>query len=86
MTGISSLAFWFHVHLFFGLPLITGVVLFIVWASRNVAKGDLKKLSLWLIAVGVVGALLTAPVASGFKMMLRSGDPASMRGMMRMMK
>ncbi|MDD5624053.1 MAG: hypothetical protein PHI23_05095, partial [Candidatus Peribacteraceae bacterium] len=62
----SPLLFAGHcIHFFFGVVALTGLVLFIVWAGKNLKKESLKTLSIWLIVLGVLGALLTFPMAAG---------------------
>ncbi|MDD5026048.1 MAG: hypothetical protein PHH13_01585 [Candidatus Peribacteraceae bacterium] len=53
------------IHFFFGVVALTGLVLFIVWASKNLKKESLKTLSIWLIVLGILGALLTFPMTAG---------------------
>ncbi len=86
MRGLASFAFWFYVHKIFLLASLVGVILFVVWAVKNVPKDQLKKLSLWLIVLGLLGALLTAPVGMSVKMLMGGTDKEVMRGMMRMMR
>lgn len=72
MSGIGAFAFWLHVHWFFGLVVLVGGILFLVWALRNLQGSKLKTLALWLVGIGVIGALVTAPFgALGFKWFMR---------------
>jgi hypothetical protein len=87
-SGIGSLAFWLHIHWFFGLTFLGGGFLFLLWASRSLGKESLKSLSLWLLATGLVGALLTAPMgALGWQLFMGQwkGGPMMDRGAAREM-
>lgn len=54
--GAGSLFGLFHLFcLSFGL----GLVLFVVWAVKALNKKELKKLVTWLLAVGLVGMILS---------------------------
>lgn len=48
-----------HLHAFFGLVLLVGVILFIAWALKALDKKSLMKLAVGLVVVGAIGALLT---------------------------
>lgn len=39
----------------FGLAFLLGLVLFLVWAIRDLKKKELKKMFAWLLIVGLVG-------------------------------
>jgi len=54
---------WLHIHWFFGSFAIVGFILLTVWALRNLRKETLKTLTLWLLVVGIVGTIVTAPLA-----------------------
>lgn len=65
---LTSFAFWWHLHALFILLTLVGTLTFVVWALRSLSKDSLKTLSLWLLGLGVVGVLLTAPMAAmGFR-------------------
>jgi len=36
-----------------------GLIFFVVWASKNLSKDKLKRLWIWMLAIGAVGCLLT---------------------------
>jgi len=59
-TASPLMGFGWALHCLFGLALFVGIVLFIVWAAQNLNKKALGKLVIWLIAVGLVGILLTS--------------------------
>jgi hypothetical protein len=40
-----------------GVVLMLGLVLFVVWAARDLKKKQLKKLVTWLLVVGIVGTV-----------------------------
>jgi Co/Zn/Cd efflux system component len=50
-------------HMLFALATVVGVILFILWANKNLGKAELKKLCKTLIIVGIVGAVLTCGAA-----------------------
>jgi len=47
-------------HCLSGLLLAVGVVLFIIWAAKNLKPAQLKNLSMWLVIIGVVGVVVSA--------------------------
>lgn len=58
---------WLHAHWFFAGFSIVGFVLFTVWAWKTLKGDKLKNLSIWLLAIGILGTLLTAsPAMQGF--------------------
>lgn len=62
--GMSPmLALGWHTHAMFGLALFIGLVLFVAWAIKHLKKDVLGKWVLWLVVIGLVGMLLTAPFA-----------------------
>ncbi|OGJ58893.1 hypothetical protein A2635_01685 [Candidatus Peribacteria bacterium RIFCSPHIGHO2_01_FULL_51_9] len=60
----SSGFFWVHVHWFFGLFALVGFILLTVWALKFLSAQSLKSLASWLLVVGILGSLLTAPLAA----------------------
>lgn len=58
---LGTIGFWLHVHWFFALTMIVGAVFFLVWGLKNLHGPKLMTLSLWLLAIGIVGALATSP-------------------------
>lgn len=65
MMDLSSSAgiVWLHIHWFFGSFAIVGFILLTVWALRSLRKETLKTLTLWLLVIGIVGTLVSAPLA-----------------------
>lgn len=61
---LSWLSVAWCLHGLFCLALFIGVILFVVWASKHLNKKGLKKLVIWLLAIGLVGLLITAPFAN----------------------
>jgi len=63
------------IHMFFCALLSVGVVLLIIWAAKYLKKEALKKLSITLIVLGLVGAMLTAgrgwPFGGGYRDTMR---------------
>jgi len=55
------LFFWLFKTLF-----IVGVVLFVIWASK-LKQDELQKWVVWLLVVGIVGALITSAVYPDYK-------------------
>jgi len=47
-------------QMIFGLTLLVGVVLFILWAIKSLSKDDLKRWALWLLVIGLLGLLFTS--------------------------
>ena len=63
MKGIKAGIFLLHIHWFFGAFAIIGFILLTFWALRNLSKERLKTFAIWLLAIGIIGSLLTAPAA-----------------------
>jgi len=53
---------WFamHFHMLFMLTIVLAVILFMVWAIRDLKAKKLVKLFIWMLAVGVIGSVITA--------------------------
>jgi fatty acid desaturase len=49
-----------HVHWLFGLALVLGAILFVVWAVRALNKKSLATWAAWLLIVGALGTILTS--------------------------
>ena len=47
------------IHALASAAFIVGTILFILWASKNLDKKGLKKLSTTLLIVGIIGAVVT---------------------------
>ena len=62
MHGVAT---GFHLHMLFGLMLGVGVIMFLMWAYKNLSKDALKKWAIGLIVVGALGTVLTG--CWGFK-------------------
>ena len=39
--------------------LLVGAVLFVFWAVKHLSKDKLKKLAIWLLAIGAIGCIAT---------------------------
>ncbi|MCA9371130.1 MAG: hypothetical protein KC680_04185 [Candidatus Peregrinibacteria bacterium] len=66
--GLSILVF--HAHMFFASFAIVGFILLTFWALKNLQKDKLKSAAVWLLVVGILGTLVTAPLATkGWKTM-----------------
>ena len=61
-NSFGGFSFGHHVHMVFGLFFFVGLILFTIWAVQNLKGGDLKKWVVWLLVIGVLGWLLTAPM------------------------
>ncbi len=96
MTGVGTGMFWLHLHWIFGGFAIVGFILLTVWAYKNLSGDKLKSATMWILAIGIIGTLVTAPfAASGFQWMMstsRGGngtghmmDGSHMQQMMQMM-
>ena len=73
MTGIGSGMFWLHLHWIFGGFAIVGFILLTVWALKNLTGDKLKTTTMWILAIGIIGTLITAPfAATGFQWMVNS--------------
>ncbi|TSC78787.1 MAG: hypothetical protein G01um101425_946 [Candidatus Peregrinibacteria bacterium Gr01-1014_25] len=53
-----------HLHWFFGVAALLGVILFLVWAIRTLNGPGMKRWALWFMIIGVIGSLVTAPLAA----------------------
>ncbi|MDP2642975.1 MAG: hypothetical protein Q8P62_03990 [Candidatus Peregrinibacteria bacterium] len=53
---------WFgmQIHMLFAVITFLGVVLFLIWAFRVLDKKKMFSWAVWLLALGILGALLTA--------------------------
>lgn len=56
----NMIGYFWHVHLFFGLLILTGLIFLFIWAAENLKPQDLTKWAAILIIVGLLGTLLTA--------------------------
>ncbi len=54
-------------HMLFGILMLSGVILLIVWAAKNLKAAKLKKTAKWLVVIGIVGGLVTGGCASKWK-------------------
>ena len=82
MTGIGSGSFWLHLHGLFGALTIVGFVLLTAWALKNLSGAALKSVTLWLLGIGIIGVLLTAPFAANSFQWRHSGYANKDGGMM----
>ena len=67
MTNFSLFALAFGLHKLFALAFLLGLIFFVVWVLRNLKKDQLKKLSITLLVVGIVGCLLLSLGGFGYK-------------------
>lgn len=58
-TGLTGA----HAQTFFALVTIVGLVLIIVWGARFANREQLKHAITWLLMLGIVGMLITLPLA-----------------------
>lgn len=54
-----------HIHMVFATVLFLGLVFFIIWAVKVLDKKQLKKWTVWLLVIGIIGAALTCPWGLG---------------------
>ena len=45
---------------------VVGIVLFVFWAVKSLKGPQLKKLSIWLVAIGIVGAVVSGGCSKRF--------------------
>ncbi|MBU2213027.1 hypothetical protein KJ996_00100 [Patescibacteria group bacterium] len=67
-TGMTDTGFgvvWLHVHWLFAALAAAGLVLLVIWASKDLTKEKLKSLMIWLLTIGIIGTLLTASASIG---------------------
>ena len=55
-------------HFVFGSLFVVGLVLFILWAAKNLNGEKLKRLSMWLVVIGIVGSIVSASCAKKYGM------------------
>lgn len=66
-AGASGLL-WLQLHCFFGVFVIAGAILLIIWAVKYLSGNALKSLTIWLLIIGIIGSLLTTiPAMNGVK-------------------
>lgn len=58
-------------HKLSGLAIVVGIVLFIVWAAKNLKGPQLKKVATWLVVLGLIVGIATG-VCGKKKMGMRS--------------
>ena len=64
---MDSYVFVMALHFLSSVAFIAGAILFIFWAYKNLDKKSLKKLSLILIVVGIIGAVITGGAKGKWK-------------------
>ena len=64
-TLTSAHIFAFTLHKLSAIALMLGLLFFVVWAIKNIHKDKLKKLSVTLIVIGVLGAILSGMIGGG---------------------
>ncbi|MBW2977960.1 hypothetical protein KY331_03890 [Candidatus Woesearchaeota archaeon] len=72
MTNFLSFALVAGLHKLFALAFLLGLIFFVVWALRNLKKNQLKKLSITLLVIGIVGCLLITALG-GFGLKTKRG-------------
>jgi hypothetical protein len=55
----------FQLHGLFMLAALVGLIFLIIYAVKHLSRDHMKSLIIWLLAVGLVGALFTTPFARG---------------------
>jgi len=70
--------FWMHLHFIFVLMALSGFILLIFWGVKHLKSKQLQWLVTWLLTIGLVGLLVTAPFAP--KMKWHSMGGMNMRG------
>ena len=86
-TGITGAGFgivWLHVHWLFAALAVAGLVLLIIWATKEFSKEKLRSLVIWMLSIGIIGTLITASASVGLHGMNSKHCDGSM--MKRMMK
>ena len=63
-SGIGFGMFWLHLHWFFGAFAIVGFIFLVVWGLKHLNAHNLKSVAMGLLTIGIVGSLLTAPLAA----------------------
>ena len=53
-------SFGLHVHALFGITAFLGLVFLVIWAIKEMNEKELKKWTIWLLVVGIVGILVTS--------------------------
>lgn len=71
----SGLALGFQAHMFFCLLLLTGLVLFVIWAVKYLSKTALLNWTIALIVIGLLGAILTS--GFGIRSMMNGFGPGN---------
>ncbi len=67
MTSDTAMV-WVHVHWLFAVMLVFGMIASLIWLNKFAAKKEFLNAITFLLIVGVIGVIVTAPVAfSGFK-------------------
>lgn len=68
----GGLGFAFHyLHRFFGVLLLVGVILFVIWAVKYLSRAQLKSYFIWILVIGLAGTLLTTMAPFKHKMKSR---------------
>lgn len=78
----GGVGFWFHVHIFFMLAVLAGLIFLIILAAKYLKKEQITKWAAWLLGVGIIGALATSFVFSmmwGFAGKFFDGNEAKLK-------
>lgn len=59
---LAVLFFWF-LHWIAGTLWISAIILLIAWAIKNLAAEKLKSTAMWMLGIGLIVAVLTAPAS-----------------------
>lgn len=84
-SSSSPLAIGWCLHAGFVIASLVGVVLFIIWAMK-LKQDQLKQWIIWLLVIGTIGGLLTAPFSfMGWRGMMGNWDGKEFKGGWNMM-
>lgn len=64
MMHSNSFAYGLQFHFLFGLLLLVGAVLFVVWMAKFAGKEQLKNWIIGLLVVGLLGGLISFAILS----------------------
>jgi hypothetical protein len=54
---------WLHIHWFFVALAMFGFLAGLIWLIKHASKKEFKQIFAWTAGIGVIGLLLTAPLA-----------------------
>ena len=64
MSGTGTTMFLLHFHWIFISFVIVGFILLTSWALKNLTGKQLQSLAIWILTIGILGSLITAPFAA----------------------